>query len=84
MNISALIPQNSKLRTKLMKFGMRKPSLKKMIGARTSPKRVLRHSLGLKAPSGWGWLTNPEKAAYNRVYNRTSFSFSSLFKKMFE
>lgn len=57
-----------------MKFGMRKPSLRKSIAARTSPARFVRHSLGLKAPRGWGWLTNPKKAAYNRVYNRTTFS----------
>ncbi len=55
-----------------MKFGIRKPSLKKRIAARTSVKRVVRHSLGLKAPRGYGWLTNPKKAAYNRVYNRTT------------
>ena len=55
-----------------MKFGFRKPSLKKRIAARTSVKRAIRHRLGLKAPSGWGWLTNPRKAAYNRVYNRTT------------
>jgi hypothetical protein len=28
--------------------------------------------MGLKAPRGYGWLTNPKKAAYNRIYNRTS------------
>ena len=50
----------------------RKPSIKGRISARTSWKRYARHSLGLKAPRGWGWLTNPKKAAYNRVYNRTS------------
>ena len=55
-----------------MKFGIRKPSLKKRIAARTSWKRAVRHNLGLKAPRGWGWLTNPKKAAYNRAYNRTS------------
>jgi hypothetical protein len=55
-----------------MKFGLRTPSLKKRIAARTSVKRYVRHSLGLKAPRGWGWLTNPKKAAYNRVYNRTT------------
>jgi len=64
-----------------MKCGMRKPSLKKSIAARTSVKRYIRHSLGLKAPRGWGWLTNPKKAAYNRVYNRTTFSIFDLFKK---
>ncbi len=48
------------------------PSLKKRVSARLSPARLVRHSLGLKAPRGWGWLTNPRKAAYNRVYNRTT------------
>jgi len=55
-----------------MKFGFRKPSLKKRIAARTSVKRYVRHSLGVKAPRGWGWLTNPKKAAYNKVYSKTS------------
>ncbi len=56
-----------------MKIGLRLPSLTKRIAARTSPARWVRHSLGVKVPRGWGWLTNPRKAAYNRVYNRTSF-----------
>ena len=55
-----------------MKFGIRKPSLKKRIAARTSWRRFIRHRLGLKAPRGWGWLTNPKKALYNRIYNRTT------------
>lgn len=67
-----------------MKFGMRKPSVKKMISARTSPKRFIRHNLGLKAPKGYGWITNPKKAAYNRVYNRTSFNIFSILKKLFK
>jgi hypothetical protein len=56
-----------------MKIGLRVPSLKKRIAARTSWKRYARHSLGLKAPRGWGWLTNPKKAAYNRIYYCTTF-----------
>jgi len=55
-----------------VKFGIRTPSLRKRIAARTSLKRYVRHSLGFKAPRGWGWLTNPRRAAYNRVYNRTT------------
>lgn len=55
-----------------MKFGPRRPSLQGRIAARTSWKRYARHSLGFKAPRGWGWITNPKKAAYNRVYNRTT------------
>lgn len=55
-----------------MKFGFRIPNLNKRIAARTSVKRIIRHNLGVKAPRGWGWITNPKKAAYNRVYNKTS------------
>jgi hypothetical protein len=55
-----------------MKIGIRIPSIKKRIAARTSVKRYIRHSLGLKAPRGWGWITNPKIAAYNRIYNRTT------------
>lgn len=67
-----------------MKFGMRTPSLKKRIAARTSTKRFIRHNLGVKASRGWGWLTNPKKAAYNRVYNRTTFDIFELIKKLFK
>lgn len=56
----------------MVRFGFRVPSLKKRISARTSLKRYARHSLGLKAPRGWGWITNPKRAAYNRVYSRTT------------
>ena len=55
-----------------MKFGFRIPSLTKRIAARTSLKRVVRHNLGFKAPKGFGWFTNPKKAAYNKIYNKTS------------
>lgn len=63
-----------------MKFGLRIPSWRKRIAARTSLKRYARHSLGLKAPRGWGWLTNPKKALYNRIYHRTTFGIEDLFK----
>jgi len=55
-----------------VKIGFRIPNINKRIAARTSLKRIIRHNLGFKAPSGMGWITNPRKAAYNRVYNRTS------------
>ncbi len=55
-----------------MKVGFRIPSLKKRIAARTSWKRYVRQSLGFKAPRGYGWITNPKKALYNRVYYRTT------------
>lgn len=63
-----------------MKWGFRKPSFRKRIAARTSWKRYVRNSLGLRAPRGWGWLTNPRKAAYNRLYRRTTFSLNDILK----
>jgi hypothetical protein len=63
-----------------MKFGFRIPSLRKRIAARTSWKRYVRNSLGLKAPRGWGWITNPHKALYNRIYRRTTFGIDDIFK----
>jgi hypothetical protein len=52
-----------------------------MIAARLSPARFIRHSLGPKAPRGFGWLTNPKKALYNRLYSRITFSIFDLFKR---
>jgi len=65
-----------------MKFGIRKPSLKRSIAARTSPKRIVKNKLRMNAKRGGGWITSPKKAAYNRVYNRTSFSLWGLLKKL--
>ena len=55
-----------------MKFGFRIPSISKRIAARTSPARFVRHSLGFKAPRGMGWVSNPKKFMYNKVYQKTS------------
>ena len=63
-----------------MRFGIRRPSIKGMISARLSPARFVRHRLGLKAPRGLGWVTNPKKALYNRIYRRVTFSIFDLFK----
>ena len=66
-----------------MKIGMRKPSLKKSIKARTTGKlkREIKKSIipgyGKK---GSGWIKDPKKAAYNKIYNKTSFGLSDLFK----
>jgi len=56
----------------MVRIGFRVPSLRKRVSARTSLRRAVRHRLGLKAPRGWGWITNPRKAAYNRIYSRTT------------
>lgn len=63
-----------------MKFGLRTPSIKKMISSRLSVKRYIRHNLGLKAPKGYGIITDPKKAVYNKVYHKTTFSIFDLLK----
>lgn len=66
-----------------MRFGMRKPSIKKSISARTTgrAKRAIKKALipgyGKK---GMGWIKDPKKALYNKVYHKTTFSFWDLFK----
>ena len=63
---------------------MRKPSIKKRVTAGTSIKRQVVHRTGLKMPKGYGWLRNPKKAAYNKVYNKTTFNIFKLIKKLFK
>jgi hypothetical protein len=67
-----------------MKFGLRIPNLKKRIAARTSIKRQVVHRAGLKMPRGFGWIRNPKKALYNKIYNKTSFDGFKLLKKLFK
>lgn len=67
-----------------MKIGFRTPSLKKRISARTSIQRQFVHRTGLKMPRGYGWVRNPKKYAYNKVYQRTAFDFFSVLKKLFK
>ncbi len=67
-----------------MKIGIRKPSLKRRIKARTSVKRNVVHRAGIKMPRGSGWARNPKKFGYNKVYRRTSFDLFKLFKKLFK
>jgi hypothetical protein len=63
-------------------FHVRQPSWRKSLSARTSPKRAIENAFGLKAPRGWGWLTNPRRAAYNRIYNRRTMSVWTLLKML--
>lgn len=66
-----------------MKVGMRKPSIKKSISARTTgkAKRKLKKAvIPCYGQKGTGFIKNPKKAMYNKVYNKTTFSFWDLFK----
>lgn len=62
---------------------MRTPSLKKSLKARTTSKwkrqakKAIIPGYGKK---GVGWIKNPKKAMYNKVYHKTTFGLSDLFK----
>lgn len=66
-----------------MKFGMRKPSVKRAVKAATTgkAKRAIKKAVvpgyGQK---GVGWVKDPKKAAYNKVYNKTTFGIKDIFK----
>ena len=66
-----------------MKFGIRKPSIKKSLKARTTGKlkRSLKKSVNpFYGKKGTGLVINPKKSIYNKVYKKTSFSIFDLFK----
>lgn len=66
-----------------MKIGMKKPSLTRSLKARTTSKwkrqakKAIIPGYGKK---GMGWVKNPKKAMYNKVYHKTTFGLSDLFK----
>lgn len=62
---------------------MRTPSLKKSIKARTTGKTKMAIKKAVipgYGKKGVGWIKNPNKAAYNKVYKKTSFGIMDLFK----
>lgn len=64
-----------------MKYGVRKPSIKKSVKARTTGKvtrSVKKATNPLYGKKGMGVVNNPKKAAYNAVYSRTT---TSVFRK---
>lgn len=70
-----------------MKIGMRKPSLKKSVKARTTGKlkrKVKRSVNPFYGKKGTGWVRNPKKAAYNKVYRKTSFGLGDILKSLFK
>ncbi|MFK4878358.1 MULTISPECIES: hypothetical protein [Lactococcus] len=66
-----------------MKFGMRKPSIKKSFKARTTGKakrKIKKALIPGYGKKGMGYIKNPKKAVYNKVYKKSTFSFWDLFK----
>ena len=66
-----------------MNFGMRKPSLKKSIKARTTGKikrKAKKATNPLYGKKGTGFAKSPSKSIKNKVYKKTTFSLFDLFK----
>lgn len=60
---------------------MRKPSLKKSFKARTTgrlKRQVKRAVIPMYGKKGTGWIKNPKKALYNKVYHKATFGLSDL------
>lgn len=62
---------------------MRKPSFKRSFSARTTgrAKRAFKRSINpYYGKKGMGWINNPKKAMYNKVYRKTTFGVSDIVK----
>ena len=66
-----------------MKIGIRKPSLKRSLKARTTGKlkRATKRAINpVYGKKGMGFVTNSKKAVYNKVYNKTTVGLSDISK----
>ena len=64
-----------------MKIGARKPSIKKRVTARTTGKivRSAKRSVNpLYGKKGMGYVNDPKKAVYNKIYNKTTFGVDDI------
>ena len=69
-----------------MKYGIRTPSINKRISARTTGKikRTVNKAVNpLYGKKGMGFINNPSKAVYNKVYNKTTTSVDNIINGIF-
>lgn len=69
-----------------MKFGVRKPNLKKTFKAKTigKAKRKVKKSINpLYGKKGTGFVKNPTKSVKNKIYHKTSLGVKDIIKKFF-
>lgn len=66
-----------------MKFGIRKPRLKGRLKQRTIGKwkRQAKSAVNpFYGKKGMGWIRDPKKALYNKMYRKTSISFKDFLR----
>ena len=69
-----------------MKYGMRTPNVNKRISARTAGKvtRAMNKVVNpLYGKKGMGFVNDPRKAVYNKVYNKTTTSVDNIINGIF-
>ena len=69
-----------------MKYGMRTPNINKRISARTTGKvtRTMNKAVNpLYGKKGIGFINDPSKAIYNKVYNKTTKSIDNIIDGIF-
>ena len=66
-----------------MKYGIRKPSISKRVSARTTGKinRSIKKAVNpMYGKKGFGYINDPKKAVYNKIYNKTTIGVDDIFK----
>lgn len=69
-----------------MKYGMRTPNINKRISARTTGKitRTMNKAVNpLYGKRGIGFINDPSKVIYNKVYNKTTTSVDKIINGIF-
>ena len=69
-----------------MKYGMRTPNINKRISARTTGKitRTMNKAVNpLYGKKGMGFINDPSRAVYNKVYNKTTTSIDNIIDRTF-
>ena len=69
-----------------MKYGMRTPNINKRISARTTGKitRTVNKAVNpLYGKKGMGFINDPSKVIYNKVYNKTTISVDKTINGIF-
>lgn len=65
------------------KVGFRKPSIKKSVRARTTGKLKRKAKKAVNpfyGKKGVGFIKNPKKSVKNKIYKKTTFGLSDIFK----
>ena len=67
----------------IMRIGLRTPSLKKSFKARTTgglKRKIKKATNPFYGKKGMGYVKNPKRAIKNKIYHKTTFGISDIFR----